>query len=171
MTENLESEIKIPDELKGLLGEPPLVAGEDEKAYKKLLEAVANVRKPQNIMEWIDVHDFVTKFWEEARLSRASAGLISGGLLKALKYFLEQTKQDPSDAQKYFSENPIEREQVILALAKYGITPGTVQAKAADYHNVTLKTLERMREVRENGRRKLCEEERRRQRKKEANEK
>jgi hypothetical protein len=107
--------------------------------------------------------------FEEQRLSRAIAGLISGGLPKALKYFLEQTKQDPSNGQKYFSEDPIERQLFIQSLAPYGITPGTLQAKAADYNNVTLKTLERMRGVRESGRRKLCEEERRRQRKKDEN--
>jgi hypothetical protein len=52
---------KIADELKGLLGEPPLVAGEDEKAYKKLLDAVLKERNPQSVMDRIDVYDFVNK--------------------------------------------------------------------------------------------------------------
>jgi hypothetical protein len=140
-----EREIKIPDEVKGLVGEPPLVAGENEEAYNRLLDAVVKERNPQSVMDRIDVYDFVNKLWEEQRLSRAIAGLISGGLPKALKYFLEQTNQDPSNGQKYFSEDPIERQLFIQSLAPYGITPGTLQAKAADYHNVTLKTLERMR--------------------------
>jgi hypothetical protein len=161
-----EKSIKIPDEVMGLFGEPPLVEGEDPKGYWGLVQAVANDRKPKGFMEWTDVFDFTNKIWEEQRLRRASAGVISGALLKAVMYFLEQANQDRSKAQKYFSQNPIEREQVMLALAQYGITSGTLQAKAAQSHLDMLKIFERMIETRENGRHKLRKEDERRRRQK-----
>jgi len=162
-----KSDVKIPDELKGLFGEPPLVEGEDPKHYWRLFEAVAKARNPQDdVMEWIDVHDYVVKVWEEMRLRRASAGLISGGMLKALTHFLDQIKQEPAKALKFFSQDPIEREQVIMSLAQYGITSGTLQAKAAQSHLDMLKIFERMIETRENGRHKLRKEDERRRRQK-----
>src|SRR5215467_11672731 len=95
--ENFEE--SIPDKLKCLLGEPPLLEDEDRKAYWALFAAVAKDRKLQSVMDYFDVRDYVTKLWDEQRLRRMSAGLVSGGILKAVTYYLEQTNQDPSTAQ------------------------------------------------------------------------
>ena len=82
----------------------------------------------------------VTQLWEEQRFRRASTGLMRGEMLSALKYFfgqisseghLRKVEEPTKRAFAYFSANPKEREKVISLLARYGITPAVLQAKAA----------------------------------------
>ena len=176
--------IKIPDRLEGLFDDPPLLEGEDANLYWGLFGAMIKDRNPQGFSEWIYVHDTVNKLWEEGRLKRASTGLMRGEMFSALMYFLrqihtdgqepEQTEQTnflqpidyqppkPSAAEKlafkYFSKNPDERQEVILLLARYGITPAVLQAKAAQQNSDAIQMFEAMIGRREKGRRKLRRE-------------
>jgi hypothetical protein len=164
--------IKLPEALKGLVDDPPLLDGEDPELYSRLATAVIEEEKPQDMLDYIDAIDQVNKVWEERRLRRASVGLIRGDMLAALKYFLGPISgmQRYGDlALKYFSKNPKERKQVISLLAQYGITETVIQAKAAQLNSPTLQMFERMTAARENGRRQIRKD--KRNRRQETNEK
>jgi hypothetical protein len=132
--------------------------------YEGFLAAVIDERKPKTLPDWVYVYDEVTKLWEEQRLRRASAGLLRGEMFKALLYFLEQIAADgrlqkPGAsrelAYKYFSNNPKEKQEVVALLAKYGITPVVLQAKAAQLNSDAVQMFEAMITRREKSRRKL----------------
>jgi len=169
--------VKIPDELMGLFGNPPLLDGEDPKFYWDLLAVVVDERKPKSFAEWVYVYDEVTKLWEEQRLRRASAGLLRGERFKALQYFLEEIGVDghlkktggPTNlAFKYFSDDRKERQEVVSLLEKYGITPATVQAKAAQLNSDAIQMFEAMIARREKSRRKLRKDDDRARRRRDA---
>jgi hypothetical protein len=63
------NKIEIPKQLESLLGQPPLLEGEDREAYMALRAAVIEDRQPKTVMDWIHVHDLVTQLWEEQALS------------------------------------------------------------------------------------------------------
>jgi hypothetical protein len=186
--------IKIPDELEGLFGDPPLLEGEDPNRYWGLLAAMIREREPQSFSEWIYLHDTVSKLWEEQRLKRASTGLMRGEMFSALMYFLRKihtdgrvdTKQDvflqqlqidyhlakSSEVEKlafkYFSNNPKERQEVVSLLARYGITPAVLQAKAAQQNSDAIQMFEAMGARRGKERRKLRQEDERLQRRRDS---
>jgi hypothetical protein len=186
--------IKIPDELEGLFGDPPLLEGEDPNRYWGLLAAMIREREPQSFSEWIYVHDTVSKLWEEQRLKQASTGLMRGEMFSALIYFLRKihtdgrvdAKQDVFLQQlqidyhiaksneveklafKYFSNNPKERQEVVSLLARYGITPAVLQAKAAQQNSDAIQMFEAMGARRGKERRKLRQEDERLQRRRDS---
>ena len=86
--------IRIPDELDGLFGDPPLLEAEDPNLYWGLLAGMIRDRNPQSFPEWIYVYDMVHKLWEEQRLKRASTGLMRGEMFNALMYFLMKISAD-----------------------------------------------------------------------------
>jgi hypothetical protein len=173
--------ITIPNELEGLFAEPPLLEGEDPNLYWGLVSAMVKDRNPQNFLEWTYVLDMVSKLWEEGRLKRLSAGLMQGEVLSALMYFLEkiQINDEPYQtftaeqlsayrhakrreieklAFKYFSKDPKEKQEVVTLLARYGITPATLQAKAAQENSDAIQMFETMITRRQKSRRKDCQE-------------
>jgi hypothetical protein len=157
-----------------------------------LLAALIKEREPQSFSEWIYVHDSVNKLWEEQRLKRASTGLMRGEMFSALIYFLRKIYTDgqepeqtepflrPIDYQppilsaveklafKYFSKDSKERQEVISLLARYGITPEVLQAKAAQQNSDAIQMFEAMGARRGKERRKLRREDERLQRRRDA---
>ena len=161
------NKIEIPKQLESLLGQPPLLEGEDREAYLALRSALIEDRQPKTVMDWIHVHDFVTQLWEEQRYRRASAALIRGGTRAALEYFLQEIASSGGftndfsvkrKADQYFSGNPKERKEVISLLAQYGITHSELLAKAAQLESNGVLTFERPVASRVNGRRMLRKE-------------
>jgi hypothetical protein len=162
--------IRIPDELDGLFGDPPLLEAEDPNLYWGLLAGMIRDRNPQSFPEWIYVYDMVHKLWEEQRLKRASTGLMRGEMFNALMYFLTNISADgpltsiigeggaKDLAFKYFSEKSREKREVVALLARYGITPAVLQAKAAQQNSDAIQMFEAMTARRERGRRKLRKE-------------
>jgi hypothetical protein len=161
------SKIEIPKQLESLLGQPPLLEGEDREAYLALRAALIEDRQPKTVMDWIHVNDFVTQLWEEARYRRASAALVRGGMLAAVEYYLQEIEKNDLQhftaglkrkAKQYFNTDPKERKQIISLLAQYGITPSELLAKAAQLESHGVLTFERLVASRVNGRRMLRKE-------------
>jgi len=163
-----KNKIEIPKQLESLLGQPPLLDGEDREAYLALRSALIEDRQPKTVMDWIHVHDLVTQLWEEQRFRRAGAAIIRGGMLAALEYYLEEIDKSADfpdfsegfkrKAGQYFSTNQKERNEVISLLARYGITPSELLAKAAQLESNGVLMFERLVTSRANGRRMLRKE-------------
>src|SRR5690242_18852725 len=161
---------QIPEELRGLFGDPPLWEGDDPKLYHSLLAAVIRERKPETFTDWLAVHDLVTALWEELRLRRASAGIIRAGMLPALMDFSKAIfwhdhpspplKMPSVAALQYFSEDLDERNEFKSLLAQYGFTEVEIQARSAQMNSDAVRMLESMIAARERKRRKLRKEDR-----------
>lgn len=163
---------KIPEALRGLIENLPLLEGENPDHFLSLLQSVVEDQNPKGIIEWLNSVDMAMKYWEELRLRRASTALIQGGMFKAVNFFLNQISvPDPNPmnflspqvfnetlALKYFSKNPEEKKKVVAELAQHGITVSELQALAAELQAKPLQMFERMITARENGRRQLREE-------------
>jgi hypothetical protein len=149
------------DQLEHLFGKPPLLEGEDQERYYRLRAAVVGELNPKTVFDLINARDQVDKLWEEQRYKRAAAALISGGLYKALVYYLmEICKVDYAEGltDKYFNGSAKGRKEVMSALAEYGITMAELHAKAAQLESGGLAMFDRMVAARENGRRLLRKE-------------
>ena len=149
------------DQFEFLFGKPPLLEGEDEDRYLRLRAAVVRELNPKTVFDLINAKDQVDKLWEEQRYKRAAAALISGGLYKALDYYLKEIcevdyAEDLTD--KYFNGNAKGRKEVMAVLAEYGITMAELHAKAAQLESGGLAMFDRMVAARENGRRLLRKE-------------
>lgn len=162
--ESEKSEIEIPDEFKAFLLDPPLLQGEDAKAYQSLLRALVQDRQPKTLDEWFEIQDYITSFWEEMRLRQASVGLMRGEMFSALMHFLIQIGADGKlanltkpkmQAFAYFSDDPKKRKAMIDLLATYGISPAGLQAKAAQLNRDAIQMFERMTNTRVKRRLKL----------------
>jgi hypothetical protein len=160
------NKIEIPKQLESLLGQPPLLEGEDREAYLALRSALIEDCQPKTVMDWIHVHDLVTQLWEEQRFRRASAAIIRGAMLAAVEYYLQEISKTKSildfcfreKALQYFSANPKERKEIVSLLAQYGITHSELLAKAAQLESNGVLTFERLVSSRVNGRRMLRKE-------------
>ena len=71
-----------------LLGRPPLVRGEDERAYAELLARVQAAVAPKDILEEFWVRDVVDLSWEAVRLRRMKANVITAATGEALERVL-----------------------------------------------------------------------------------
>ena len=134
------NEVEKGDQFNFLFGTPPLLEGEDPKHYEGLRAAIIGDLKPKSALDWINVHDVVTKLWEERRFRKASAAIIRGGMLKAVLHYLQEIcmgappflfEKAETKALQYFSSNPKERREVVSLLAQHGITAAQIEAKAA----------------------------------------
>jgi nitrate reductase alpha subunit len=67
-----------PGKMLVFCGPPPLIAGENAEHYDRLLDAVADVVKPVDILEWFWVREVVDLHWEIDRNRRIKANVING---------------------------------------------------------------------------------------------
>jgi hypothetical protein len=70
-------------------GPPPLLPGESEEDYAKLLARIVAATKPHDAIEEIFVDDITRLQWDILRWHRFKTSMISGVTHKALKAFLE----------------------------------------------------------------------------------
>jgi hypothetical protein len=83
-----------------LLGRPPMLRGEDERAYAELLARVQGAVGPKDILEEFWVRDVVDLLWETLRLRRMKASLVTIATRNALGEILAPiaNRAGPGDA-------------------------------------------------------------------------
>jgi hypothetical protein len=109
--------IKFPEELKGLIDEPPLLEGEDPKLYWSLLAAVIDEEKPQGIMDCIDAIDQVSvgRAAPQAGVRRAYSRRNAYGVEVFLGAYNGDTKDSRSGPQ-LFQQGPERKAACHIAL-------------------------------------------------------
>lgn len=127
-----------------LFGKPPLIRGENEARYWKLLAAVERDRKPQTIFDKIYVREFTDKLWQQQRCKQSAASLVEGGNIEALASLLRpfipppimSFSEDPelAMARDYFSGNADDKrlKEIKTLLEIHGITDEQIRAKAME---------------------------------------
>jgi hypothetical protein len=154
------------DQSENFFGEPALLKGENKENNLKLLNAVTQYFEPENVYDQMIVHDTANNFREEQRFRRISADLIEGAKPEALENLLRLFCADPLDlgstpdgiARDYFGGETKARKEAASTVAYLGITPGMIEAKAAQLVMAPLVAFDRMSGNREKSRRILRKE-------------
>jgi hypothetical protein len=72
-----------------LLGESPLIRGENVRSYDELLERICATLQPRDSLEEIWIHDIVDLVWETFRLRRAKASLMTDAARREMERQLD----------------------------------------------------------------------------------
>lgn len=139
-----------------LFGKPPLIRGENEARYWKLLAAVERDRKPQTIFDKIYVREFTDKLWQQQRCKQSAASLVESGNVEALASLLRpfnpppiiSVGEDPefAMARDYFSGNADDKrlKEIKTLLEIHGITYEQICAKAMEICGCGISLFNRM---------------------------
>ena len=145
----------IPPDIRALLGEAPLLPGEDRAAYEALLEQVAQARAPKDFVEWLNVKDIADFAWESERLKRLKARMLTQRVKEALcghvENALEKKGEDPQACRRlaqrlssgWACSDPTATEE-ILRLLPEGVDLALVTAEALLGQHEKFDVLDRM---------------------------
>lgn len=77
--------IHFSSKLQKLLGETPLLEGEDRRLYAELKEAIEEHMAPQDLFEELDVRDIVNAIWESRRFEKQASELVNAEWSNAIR--------------------------------------------------------------------------------------
>ena len=153
------------DQARALTGAPRLLRGESEEAYWKLWEAIAEEYEPEGISEWLDIHQYTIKHWEQDRLQRCNSALVENGLTSALRrlllpFYVSHSMDGIPEriARKYYSQDDEERAEAEEVVRKCGITDEKIMAEAMQGRAKEIVLLDRMDNHRAGAKRNLKKE-------------
>ena len=153
------------DEMKNLLGPPPLIRGESEKAYWIWWYQFFEAYKPLYLQDWLDVNQLAVKHWEQERLRRCNAALVDGALIEALKNLLRPLQSQSFHgegvllfhkiAHDYYFGSENARREAVVELQIHGITDEQILAEAMQIRAAALVIYDRLDGYRTNAKRAL----------------
>jgi hypothetical protein len=152
------------DEIKALLEKPPLIRGESEEAFWNWFSAFADEHQPESFSDWLEVHDYAVKQWEQNRLQRSNSALVEGVQYRALRnlvmpFFtrLNSVSLDYGSqiSHDFFFGNDKKKEQARYNLGSLGITDDQILAEAMQIRAKELVVFDRMDNYRANAKRNL----------------
>ena len=128
-----------------LLGAPPLIKGENARAYDALLARICDTLRPADSLEEIWVRDVVDLVWETFRLRRIKASLMTDGTLEHIGLALDREPgYARAVAQKWAAGDAAAAEDVEAALVGAGVSMDIVIARAMSPRLETMERLDRM---------------------------
>lgn len=83
----------IPEHIRRLIGEPPLLKGESVDDYNALLEQLVVDANPRDFTSWLLIAERAQKLWEYARLQRLGRALVDEEFNVAAKDVLGDLKR------------------------------------------------------------------------------
>jgi hypothetical protein len=133
------------------LGAPPLLKGEDAKAYETLLAQVCDGIAPSDAIERMWVRDVVDLTWEIFRWRRVKTELIASAVPIALRKILapladaeEHSEWMDVLVKLWISQKPSGIKRVNKLLASASLTFNAVIAEAAKNHLDEIERVERL---------------------------
>ena len=84
----------VPSEILGLLGDPPLVRGEDPEDYHRLFNQLAATIDPQDFVEWIFTKDILDLVWEIKRWRGVKSAFFETELLRSGSHLVKELLED-----------------------------------------------------------------------------
>jgi hypothetical protein len=114
------------------LGPAPLLEGEDQEAYNRLLEQMSAAVKPEDVIEEIYVRDIVNFTWESLRWRRAVANLLNVTMRdKAIQYLQPLVGSDAARLSIGFQKrDPEVMAQLKAVLNSIGFSMDAIAAQA-----------------------------------------
>jgi hypothetical protein len=110
------------DQVKALLGPPPIMPGESEEEYWKWWTVFVEPDKPKKFLAWLEVNELAHKEWEQKRLRRYRPTLVRRGRIAALTSILQSGFHDGIPlkvAQDYFGNDATEQRKAREIVASY----------------------------------------------------
>jgi hypothetical protein len=134
------------DQVKALLGPPPLMLGESEEEYWKWWTALVEPDKPKRFLAWLEVNELAHKEWEQKRLRRCGPALVKRALSLALHSILLALHDGIGLklAKDYFGNDATEQRKAREIVASYGITEEQIVAEAMVKRGAEMLILDRM---------------------------
>jgi hypothetical protein len=132
MFPNTNQELTL-DQVKALLGPPPLMLGESEDEYWKWWTAFVEPDKPKSFLAWLEVNELAHKEWEQKRLRQYRPALVKRALISALCSILLGFHYEGirlKIAKDYFGNDAREQQKAREIVASYGITEEQIVAEA-----------------------------------------
>jgi hypothetical protein len=164
------------DQMKAMLGAPPLIRGESEEAYWQWWYAFVEQYQPESLSDWLEVNDLAIKHWEQYRLQRSNSALVDGALIAALKTLLRPLHavnvfnpiaDSPGDAiennatniaHDYYAGNDKDRRRAREKVEAWGISDDQIIAEAMQLRGNAMLLLDRMDNYRAGAKRALQKE-------------
>jgi hypothetical protein len=145
MFTNANQELTV-DQVKALLGPPPLMPGESQEEYWNWWTASVEPDKPKSFFAWLEANELAHKEWEQKGLRRYRPALVKRSMIIALSSILQSFNQNvPSKiARDYFGDDATEQRKAGEIVASYGITEEQIVAEAVVYRGDGMLILDRM---------------------------
>jgi len=134
------------DQVKALLGPPPLMLGESEDEYWKWWTAFVEPDKPKSFLAWLEVNELAYKEWEQKCLRLYRPALVKHKLMSALTSLLRGLYGGIPEkvAKDYFGNDAKEQRKAREIVASYGITEEQIGAEAMVMRGADMLILDRM---------------------------
>ena len=113
------------DQVKALLGPPPIMLGESEEEYWTWWTAFVEPDKPKRFLAWLEVNELAHKEWEQKRLRRYRPALVKRSLFSALTSILlgfHVGSVSITIAKEYFGDDETAQREAREIVTSYGIT-------------------------------------------------
>jgi hypothetical protein len=145
MFTNADQELTV-DQVRALLGPPPLMLGESQEEYMKWWTAFVEPDKPKRFFAWLEVNELAHKEWEQKRLRQCRPALVKRALITALSSILRVFHNGVSIkvAKDYFSNDVMAQRSAREIVASYGITEEQIVAEAMVNRGDEMLILDRM---------------------------
>src|SRR6516164_2410090 len=82
----LSPSIATPDELRELLGPPPVLGSEDDRAYDAIMGGVTQSLAPRDFVEQLLVKEVADCFWEVRRYTRQKTLTMERGFREHIRF-------------------------------------------------------------------------------------
>jgi hypothetical protein len=152
--------------LRYFLERPALLIGEVEQAYEDLLDEVHLETKPEDLFDRLNALDITNSIWEAQRLRMLAADFVTNARVTALTLllgpFLNEDHNAAIDcAQAIYGGDKKHKAEALKVVRRYKITDAQINAQAYLINNVPITVLDRGIINRENLRRSLVKEHKR----------
>jgi hypothetical protein len=154
---NTDQELTV-DQVRALLGPPPLMLGESEEEYWKWWTAFVEPDKPKKFFVWLEVNELAHKEWEQKRLRHYRSAIVKRALISALESILLGFPGGGvarKKAEDYFGNDIAAQQEVREILESFGITDEQIAAKAMLWRGEEMLIFDRMDSNRANASRHL----------------
>jgi hypothetical protein len=145
------------DQVRALLGPPPLMLGESEEEYWKWWMAVVEPGKPKSFRAWLEVDELAYKEREQRGLRRYRPALVKKAWISVLTSLLDPVHSGAplKVAEDYFGSDAKKQKAARETVRKYGITEEQIVAEALAKRGDEMLILDRMDSNRANASRHL----------------
>ena len=134
-------------ETRRLLGPPPLLGGEDAKAYDELYDRVRQSIEPRDVFEEVWARDFVDNLWEMLRLRRIKVKLLGASANEGLERLLRPligSVQTNEIANGWMRREEAATKEVERRLKQAGFDHEAITAQTFGMKLATFERIERM---------------------------
>ena len=80
----------IPESFVSIMGDPPIIQGEDNATYMLLLEKLGGATAARNIIDWMMVKDVADLTWQVIRIRRWISAILDNGRREGLAAGIDQ---------------------------------------------------------------------------------